>query len=87
LFFTCIAIYFQVNEESTLYLREQGKQVLTFKIPLNYSGAAGLGVSVKGKVDEVDNGRNSPQDKGIFVKSVIAGGAAQKVNTKPEFNR
>ncbi|XP_031549920.1 partitioning defective 3 homolog isoform X2 [Actinia tenebrosa] len=68
----------QVNEESTRNLREQGKQVLTFKIPLNYTGAAGLGVSVKGKVDELEDGRDSPQDKGIFVKSVIAGGAAQK---------
>lgn len=74
-----------MNEDSTQFLREQGKQVLTFKIPLNYSGAAGLGVSVKGKVDEWENGRNSPQDKGIFVKSVIAGGAAQKVNTVMTF--
>ena len=67
--------YLQVNEESTRFLRDEGKQVLTFKIPLSHSGAAGLGISVKGKMDG-----DSPQDKGIFVKSVIAGGAAQKVS-------
>jgi len=67
---------FQINEESTRFLREEGKKVLTFKIPLSYSGAAGLGISVKGKVEG-----EIPQDKGIYVKSVIAGGAAQKVRT------
>lgn len=71
----CLFNLLQVNEESTRFLREEGKQVLTFKIPLSHSGAAGLGISVKGKMDG-----DMPQDTGIFVKSVIAGGAAQKVN-------
>ena len=54
--------------------------MLTFKIALDMSGAAGLGVSVKGKSrGPREDGRNSPRDKGIFVKSVIPGGAAAKV--------
>ena len=70
----------QVNEESTAQLRSEGNEVLKLKIPLNVSGAAGLGVSVKGKSKAPeDDGRESPQDKGIFVKTVIIGGAAQKV--------
>ena len=53
--------------------------MLTFKIPLDMSGAAGLGVSVKGKSRVTsEQGRDSPQDKGIFVKSIIPGGAAAK---------
>lgn len=53
--------------------------MLTFKIPLDMSGAAGLGVSVKGKSRATsEQGRDSPQDKGIFVKSIIPGGAAAK---------
>lgn len=55
--------------------------MLTFKIPLDLSGAAGLGVSVKGKSRATsEQGRDSPQDKGIFVKSIIPGGAAAKDN-------
>lgn len=61
------------------HFREEGLQVLTFKIPLDMSGAAGLGVSVKGKCRGTpDQGRDSPQDKGIFCKSIIPGGAAAK---------
>ena len=55
--------------------------MLTFKISLDLSGAAGLGVSVKGKSRSTsEQGRDSPQDKGIFVKSIIPGGAAAKDN-------
>ncbi|XP_074624635.1 uncharacterized protein LOC141882580 isoform X2 [Acropora palmata] len=69
----------EVNEDSLRHLRERGLQVLTFKIPLDLSGAAGLGVSVKGKSHGTpDQGRDSPQDKGIFCKSIIPGGAAAK---------
>lgn len=61
------------------HFREEGLQVLTLKIPLDLSGAAGLGVSVKGKSrGTTEAGRDSPQDKGIFVKSIIPGGAAAK---------
>ncbi|XP_075537267.1 par-3 family cell polarity regulator isoform X2 [Dermacentor variabilis] len=51
------------------------KEILTLDIPLNDTGSAGLGVSVKGKTS---TGASSPVDLGIFVKSVIHGGAASK---------
>ncbi|XP_044287664.1 partitioning defective 3 homolog B isoform X2 [Varanus komodoensis] len=46
---------------------------LTFEIPLNDSGSAGLGVSLKG-----NKSRESGADLGIFIKSIIHGGAAYK---------
>ena len=48
-------------------------ELFTITIPLNDLGSAGLGISVKGKSTE-DN-----LDLGIFVKSIIKGGAAAKV--------
>lgn len=73
------SIVLKVNEDSLRHFREEGLQVLTFKIPLDMAGAAGLGVSVKGKSRAAsEQGRDSPQDKGIFVKSIIPGGAAVK---------
>ncbi|XP_068931197.1 partitioning defective 3 homolog B [Petaurus breviceps papuanus] len=47
---------------------------LTFEIPLNDSGSAGLGVSLKG-----NKSRETGADLGIFIKSIIHGGAAFKV--------
>ena len=52
------------------------REVLAFDIPLNDTGSAGLGVSVKGKTSTTDQGT---RDLGIFIKSVITGGAASKV--------
>ena len=53
--------------------------MLTFKIPLDMSGAAGLGVSVKGKRHGTpDQDEGNTQDKGIYCKSIILGGAAAK---------
>uniref|UniRef100_A0A673ST45 Partitioning defective 3 homolog B n=1 Tax=Suricata suricatta TaxID=37032 RepID=A0A673ST45_SURSU len=46
---------------------------LTFEIPLNDSGSAGLGVSLKG-----NKSRDTGTDLGIFIKSIIHGGAAFK---------
>uniref|UniRef100_A0A3B3Z7V1 PDZ domain-containing protein n=1 Tax=Periophthalmus magnuspinnatus TaxID=409849 RepID=A0A3B3Z7V1_9GOBI len=46
---------------------------MTFEIPLNDSGSAGLGVSVKG-----NRSKENHADLGIFVKSIINGGAASK---------
>ena len=54
------------------------RELLTFEIPLNDTGSAGLGVSVKGKTKKHDN-NESNIDLGIFVKTVINGGAASKV--------
>lgn len=53
----------------------QTMQTLTFDIALNDTGSAGLGVSVKGRTIEKADARH---DCGIFVKSVIHGGAAHK---------
>lgn len=43
-------------------------------IPVHDSEKAGLGISVKGKVTV----GNNPQDLGIFIKSVLNGGAASR---------
>ncbi|XP_076327766.1 uncharacterized protein LOC143234356 isoform X2 [Tachypleus tridentatus] len=53
----------------------QYKEVFTFDIPLNDTGSAGLGISVKGHTSVTHNG---PVDFGIFIKSIIHGGAASK---------
>ncbi|XP_077978514.1 partitioning defective 3 homolog [Glandiceps talaboti] len=55
----------------------KNKEILTFDIPLNDTGSAGLGVSVKGKTTGVAKG-TGVRDLGIFIKAVIHGGAASK---------
>ncbi|KAG5841655.1 hypothetical protein ANANG_G00168940 [Anguilla anguilla] len=61
-------------EEDELVLTPDGtREFLTFEIPLNDSGSAGLGVSVKG-----NRSKENHADLGIFVKSIINGGAACK---------
>ncbi|XP_008583687.1 PREDICTED: partitioning defective 3 homolog B [Galeopterus variegatus] len=57
----CYALYLETTEQ------------LTFEIPLNDSGSAGLGVSLKG-----NKSRETGTDLGIFIKSIIHGGAAFK---------
>lgn len=52
-----------------------GKEKITLRIPLNETNSAGLGVSVKGKTQSSQTGL---QDLGIFVKTVLQGGAAYK---------
>jgi len=54
----------------------QESQILILNIPLNESGSAGLGVSVKGRTTMATG---QPRDLGIFIKAVIHGGAASKV--------
>ncbi|XP_039609498.1 partitioning defective 3 homolog isoform X2 [Polypterus senegalus] len=62
------------TEEDDLVLTPDGtREFLTFDIPLNDSGSAGLGVSVKG-----NRSKENHADLGIFVKSIINGGAAFK---------
>ena len=56
---------------------QPGVERLQYSIPLNDCGSAGLGVSVKGKTSTSENGS---QDLGIFIKSIISGGAAAKVS-------
>uniref|UniRef100_A0A3Q2DUJ3 Par-3 family cell polarity regulator n=1 Tax=Cyprinodon variegatus TaxID=28743 RepID=A0A3Q2DUJ3_CYPVA len=64
----------EVKQEDDIVLTPDGtREFLTFEIPLNDSGSAGLGVSVKG-----NRSKESQADLGIFVKSIINGGAASK---------
>uniref|UniRef100_F6Q8U5 Par-3 family cell polarity regulator beta n=1 Tax=Ornithorhynchus anatinus TaxID=9258 RepID=F6Q8U5_ORNAN len=51
----------------------EATEQLTFEVPLNDSGSAGLGVSLKG-----NKSRETGADLGIFIKSIIHGGAAFK---------
>ncbi|XP_058888149.1 partitioning defective 3 homolog B-like isoform X1 [Acipenser ruthenus] len=52
---------------------QEGKEQMMFEVPLNDSGSAGLGVSLKG-----NKSRETGADLGIFIKSIIHGGAAYK---------
>lgn len=65
------------NEETMSSHQEsvspQQEDILTLTIPLTSQGSAGLGISVKGKRSGDQN-----DDQGIYVKSVIKGGAAAK---------
>lgn len=67
---------FQTDEESVL-TPDGTREFLTLDVPLNDSGSAGLGVSVKG-----NRSKENHADLGIFVKSIINGGAACKVSPK-----
>lgn len=53
---------------------EDGREQLMYEVPLNETGSAGLGVSLKG-----NKSRETGEDLGIFIKSIIHGGAAYKV--------
>jgi partitioning defective protein 3 len=62
------------NEEPKKF--KNTKETLILDIQLNDTGSAGLGVSVKGKTKK--NNDEKIIDLGIFVKTVINGGAASK---------
>lgn len=70
LFFTV----FQKGEDLSSRVMEDGREQLMYEIPLNETGSAGLGVSLKG-----NKSRETGEDLGIFIKSIIHGGAAYKV--------
>ncbi|XP_034720606.1 par-3 family cell polarity regulator beta a isoform X2 [Etheostoma cragini] len=61
------------GEEVSSLVLEDGREQLMYEIPLNESGSAGLGVSLKG-----NKSRETGEDLGIFIKSIIHGGAAHK---------
>ncbi|XP_056619396.1 par-3 family cell polarity regulator beta a [Triplophysa dalaica] len=61
------------GEASGPLLSEDGREQLMFEVPLSDSGSAGLGVSLKG-----NKSRETGEDLGIFIKSIIHGGAAHK---------
>src|SRR4029434_7422204 len=57
-------------------LCEDGKEQMMFEVPLSDSGSAGLGISLKG-----NKARDTGEDLGIFIKSIIHGGSAYKAHT------
>ncbi|KAG8520948.1 Partitioning defective 3 B [Galemys pyrenaicus] len=63
----------QKGEPDCYALSLETVERLTLEIPLNDSGSAGLGVSLKG-----NKSRETGTDFGIFIKSIIHGGAAFK---------
>lgn len=61
----------------------RNREILTLHIPVNDTEKAGLGVSVKGKTGSANSSNESNNtrtdgDLGIFVKSVLKGGAASR---------
>ncbi|CAB3979315.1 partitioning defective 3 homolog isoform X1 [Paramuricea clavata] len=56
----------------------RGNKILTYQIPLPISGTAGLGITVKGKSNISEQNESSGDDLGIFVKTVVPGGAAHQ---------
>jgi len=58
-------------------INEIKPQLMTFDIPLNDTSSAGLGITLKGKTSVVDG---QSVDLGIFVKSILTGGAASRVS-------
>lgn len=71
----------ELNEPNSEEIKSDDKspkrELLTLEIALNDTGSAGLGVSVKGKTKRLEESEDSV-DLGIFVKTVINGGAASK---------
>ncbi|KAK3510697.1 hypothetical protein QTP70_013701 [Hemibagrus guttatus] len=65
----------QKGEPSSLTLSEEGRGHLVYEIPVSDSGSAGLGLSLKG-----NKSRETGEDLGIFIKSIIHGGAAFKAS-------
>uniref|UniRef100_A0A3Q2V5A9 Par-3 family cell polarity regulator beta n=1 Tax=Haplochromis burtoni TaxID=8153 RepID=A0A3Q2V5A9_HAPBU len=61
------------GEDLSSRVMEDGREQLMYEIPLNETGSAGLGVSLKG-----NKSRETGEDLGIFIKSIIHGGAAYK---------
>ncbi|VDM58098.1 unnamed protein product [Angiostrongylus costaricensis] len=69
---------FQVEPSTSSETSQSNSQMeeLELVIPLNDTGSAGLGVSLKARVTVRSNGTR--QDCGIFIKNVLHGGAAHK---------
>lgn len=63
------------SEDIVLSLRKN-RVIMNLDIPVHDSEKAGLGVSVKGKTNSSED--NTNMDLGIFIKSVIHGGAASR---------
>ena len=75
--YTSISPDVSVNSAGEVVFPWKHREILTLDIPVHDTERAGLGVSVKGKT--TGGGPNkSIVDLGIFVKSVIHGGAASR---------
>lgn len=64
------------TSEDIVLSPRKNRMILTLDIPVHDSEKAGLGVSVKGKTTNTDE--NTNMDLGIFIKSVLHGGAASR---------
>ncbi|XP_076648050.1 partitioning defective 3 homolog isoform X1 [Halictus rubicundus] len=64
------------SSEDIVLSPRKNRMILTLDIPVHDSEKAGLGVSVKGKTTNTDE--NTNMDLGIFIKSVLHGGAASR---------
>ncbi|XP_015607584.1 partitioning defective 3 homolog [Cephus cinctus] len=64
------------SSEDIVLSPRKNRMILTLDIPVHDSEKAGLGVSVKGKTSTTDD--NTNMDLGIFIKSVLHGGAASR---------
>lgn len=74
----------KVNDEKRTIensANEAKPQIMIFDIPLNDTSSAGLGITLKGKTSIVDG---QSIDMGIFVKSILTGGAASRVGSLME---
>lgn len=72
-----------LQQESVQTFPWRNREILTLHIPVNDTEKAGLGVSVKGKTGSQNSSNDSSNSKndgdlGIFVKSVLKGGAASR---------
>lgn len=65
----------RASEESLLLLPWKQREILTLDIPVHDTEKAGLGISVKGKTTSASG---TTTDLGIFIKSVLHGGAASR---------
>lgn len=86
----CAVGHRQIDYKHQFKLQESGqtfpwrnREILTLHIPVNDTEKAGLGVSVKGKTGSANSSNESNNSKtdgdlGIFVKSVLKGGAASR---------
>jgi partitioning defective protein 3 len=79
-FFHQLIFVVKVHDETQITdnpANEIKPQIMTLDIPLNDTSSAGLGITLKGKTSIVDG---QSIDLGIFVKSILTGGAASRVS-------
>ena len=77
---TYCLVFFQIKDLERAPSDSRGNKILTYHIPLPSSGTAGLGITVKGKSNISEQNESSGDDLGIFVKTVVPGGAAHQVS-------